>query len=103
MVVLPAASRPTIKILISFLPQRRSNSFEKVRPMLAVLCGGVLSDVLRRKKGTRSRVLFSAGDFVSTRALEFQRPLSGMCFSYAERGEYACLEACRICVPFHAR
>ena len=45
MVVLPAASRPTIRILISFLPHRRSNSLEKVRPMLAVGCdvrlGGV--------------------------------------------------------------
>ena len=35
MVVFPAASNPTIKILISFLPQRRSNSFENVRPILA--------------------------------------------------------------------
>lgn len=43
MVVFPAASKPTIKILISFLPQRRSNSFENVRPMMAarwVVCGG---------------------------------------------------------------
>ena len=40
MVVFPAASRPTIRILISFLPHRRSNSLEKVRPMLAVGCGG---------------------------------------------------------------
>lgn len=37
MVVFPAASRPTIKILISFLPQRRSKSLENVRPILAVL------------------------------------------------------------------
>jgi hypothetical protein len=37
MVVFPAASKPTIRIRISFLPQRRSNSFENVRPMLAAL------------------------------------------------------------------
>ena len=36
MVVFPAASKPTIKILISFLPQSRSKSFENVRPMIAV-------------------------------------------------------------------
>jgi hypothetical protein len=45
MVVFPAASRPTMRILISFVPHRRSNSLEKVRPMLAVVCdvrlGGV--------------------------------------------------------------
>jgi hypothetical protein len=40
MVVLPAASRPTIKIRISFLPQSLSNNFENVRPMIAVK-GGV--------------------------------------------------------------
>lgn len=34
-VVFPAASRPTIKIRISFFPQSLSNSFENVRPMLA--------------------------------------------------------------------
>lgn len=36
MVVFPAASRPTINIRISFLPQRRSNSLENVRPMTTV-------------------------------------------------------------------
>ena len=36
MVVLPAASRPTIRIRISFLPHSLSNNFEKVRPMLTV-------------------------------------------------------------------
>ncbi len=36
MVVFPAASRPTIKIRISFFPQSLSNSFENVRPMFAV-------------------------------------------------------------------
>jgi hypothetical protein len=36
MVVFPAASNPTIKILISFLPQSLSKSFENVRPMFAV-------------------------------------------------------------------
>ena len=34
-VVFPAASKPTIKILISFFPQSRSKSFENVRPMVA--------------------------------------------------------------------
>lgn len=34
-VVFPAASRPTIRMRISFLPQRRSKSFENVRPILA--------------------------------------------------------------------
>lgn len=37
-VVLPAASRPTIKILISLLPHSLSNNFEKVRPMTRVGC-----------------------------------------------------------------
>ena len=35
-VVFPAASKPTIKILISFFPQSLSKSFENVRPMIAV-------------------------------------------------------------------
>ena len=35
-VVFPAASRPTIRILISFLPQRRSNNLENVIPILAI-------------------------------------------------------------------
>ena len=39
MVVFPAASRPTIKIRISFLPHSLSNNFEKVRPMIAVPLG----------------------------------------------------------------
>jgi hypothetical protein len=39
MVVFPAASNPTIKILISFLPHSLSNNFENVRPM-AVRTGG---------------------------------------------------------------
>ena len=34
-VVFPAASRPTIKMRISFLPHSLSNSFENVRPMVA--------------------------------------------------------------------
>lgn len=34
-VVFPAASKPTIKILISFFPQSRSKSLENVRPMIA--------------------------------------------------------------------
>lgn len=37
MVVFPAASRPTIKILISFFPHSLSNNFEIERPMTAVV------------------------------------------------------------------
>lgn len=37
MVVFPAASRPTIRIRISLRPHSRSNNFEKVRPMFAVM------------------------------------------------------------------
>ena len=37
MVVFPAASRPTIKILISFFPQILSNIFEIDIPILAVV------------------------------------------------------------------
>lgn len=40
MVVLPAASRPTMRILISFLPHILSNSFENAIPILAVLRRG---------------------------------------------------------------
>jgi hypothetical protein len=47
MVVFPAASRPTIRILISFLPHRRSNSLEKVRPILAVVYDVMLGGVWR--------------------------------------------------------
>ena len=36
MVVFPAASKPTIKMRISFLPHSLSKSFENVRPMVAV-------------------------------------------------------------------
>jgi len=36
MVVFPAASRPTIKILISFFPQSLSNNLENARPMSAI-------------------------------------------------------------------
>jgi hypothetical protein len=38
MVVFPAASRPTIRMRISFFPRNRSNNFEIVRPM--VMCQG---------------------------------------------------------------
>mmetsp|Transcript_9219 Transcript_9219/g.19141 ORF Transcript_9219/g.19141 Transcript_9219/m.19141 type:complete len:91 (-) Transcript_9219:6-278(-) len=34
MVVLPAASSPTMRIRISFLPKRRSHTREKVKPMI---------------------------------------------------------------------
>lgn len=40
-VVFPAASRPTIKIRISFFPHSLSKSFENVRPMVAGVCGKV--------------------------------------------------------------
>jgi hypothetical protein len=36
MVVFPAASRPTIKILISFFPHSLSNNLENVRPMMTI-------------------------------------------------------------------
>jgi hypothetical protein len=36
MVVFPAASRPTIRILISFFPHNRSNILEIDRPIIAV-------------------------------------------------------------------
>lgn len=38
-VVLPAASRPTIKMRISFFPHNLSNNREKVKPILAVVVG----------------------------------------------------------------
>lgn len=37
-VVLPAASKPTINILISFLPKRPLNKFENIFPILPLLC-----------------------------------------------------------------
>jgi hypothetical protein len=39
MVVFPAASRPTIRIRISFFPRNFSNNFEMLIPMLAVVSG----------------------------------------------------------------
>ena len=49
MVVFPAASRPTIRMRISFLPHSLSNSFENVRPMIAVLsCSDSLEACLER-------------------------------------------------------
>lgn len=56
-VVFPAASRPTIRILISFLPHRRSNSLEKVRPMLAVVCDVRLGGVCVWKVEERDQVV----------------------------------------------
>ena len=41
MVVFPAASKPTIRILISFFPHILSNSFENDKPILAVWRGKV--------------------------------------------------------------
>jgi len=35
MVVFPAASSPTIRILISFFPNKRDNNLEMERPMAA--------------------------------------------------------------------
>ena len=57
-VVFPAASKPTIRILISFLPQRRSNNFENVRPILAGCEGGegVRGGVQRGKCGRTNLV-----------------------------------------------
>jgi len=37
-VVLPAASRPTIKILISFLPKRPLNNVANIFPMMVLVC-----------------------------------------------------------------
>lgn len=37
-VVLPAASSPTINILISFLPKRPLNKFENIFPILLAIC-----------------------------------------------------------------
>lgn len=45
MVVFPAASRPTIRIRISFFPHILSNNLEKVRPMLAAVRTGRLKAV----------------------------------------------------------
>lgn len=50
-VVFPAASKPTIRILISFFPQSRSKSLENVRPMIADKggsCAGVVERGLAR-------------------------------------------------------
>jgi hypothetical protein len=104
MVVFPAASRPTIRILISFLPHRRSNSLEKVRPILAVVYDVMLGGVCRGwKKGTKSCVLCSARGRVSTCVVEFAHA-ARTCASYTmERSEYACLGGSRICVPSTAR
>ena len=43
-VVFPAASKPTIKIRISFFPHSLSNSFENVRPMITT-CGYCVENV----------------------------------------------------------
>ena len=59
-VVFPAASRPTIKILISFFPHNLSNNFENVRPMVATAdrdegqegCGGNVEVQQGRRSGT---------------------------------------------------
>lgn len=53
MVVFPAASRPTIKIRISFLPHILSNNLEKVRPILAAVRKGRL-DAVALGGGARS-------------------------------------------------
>lgn len=37
-VVLPAASNPTINILISFLPKRPLNKFENILPIVLAIC-----------------------------------------------------------------
>lgn len=104
MVVFPAASSPTIKILISFLPQRRSNSFENVRPILAVVEVGYQVVSVVGGKGTRSRVLCSARGSVSIRVVGVARPHCVHArFLCAEGREYACLERImsHMC-PFHS-
>lgn len=53
MVVFPAASRPTIRMRISFLPHSLSNSFENVRPMMS--CDLCEKEVVGRKRGWRAR------------------------------------------------
>ena len=45
MVVFPAASKPTIKIRISFFPHSLSKSFENVRPMITAEAGEVRTGV----------------------------------------------------------
>lgn len=44
MVVLPAASRPTIRILISFFPHNLSKILEKARPMIATQAVSLLDN-----------------------------------------------------------
>ena len=57
MVVFPAASRPTIRMRISFFPHNLSNSLEKVRPMLAA---DVYTDIGGRVRWKLwSRLIFS--------------------------------------------
>jgi hypothetical protein len=46
MVVFPAASRPTMRMRISFFPRNRSNNFEIVRPMM--MYRGGRSGLLRK-------------------------------------------------------
>lgn len=57
-VVLPAASRPTIKMRISFFPHNRSKSFENVRPIVAdsPARGWRCGFVVEKRCGTRSRL-----------------------------------------------
>lgn len=69
MVVFPAASRPTIKILISFFPHSLSNNFENVRPMTAVRLDGVMErDEFGRRsgKGYQLSVVERAGELEGT-------------------------------------
>jgi hypothetical protein len=44
MVVLPAASRPTIKIRISFFPHSLSKILENARPMIATQAVSLVND-----------------------------------------------------------
>lgn len=46
-VVFPAASKPTIRILISFLPNRLLNNFANVPPILLVLGHNLFACVLK--------------------------------------------------------
>ena len=48
-VVFPAASRPTMRIRISFFPHSRSNSFEILRPMATMFENFLFPDVEAKK------------------------------------------------------
>lgn len=61
MVVFPAASKPTIKILISFFPHNLSNSLENVRPIFAVCASRLYYDEALVRKYLFTVVRISEG------------------------------------------